>query len=105
MNTPTANTETDTLPPSTSRGRRILRRTGLGCLSTIGLMIACAVFGMVYEAIMAPADVARYPPPGQRVDIGGYSLHNIAFDDPGAVITAVQDVIQAAQSGQHLVSR
>jgi pimeloyl-ACP methyl ester carboxylesterase len=38
-------------------------------------MIACAVFGMVYEAAMAPGDAARYPMPGQLVDIGGYSLH------------------------------
>jgi pimeloyl-ACP methyl ester carboxylesterase len=75
MNTTTSNTEPKTVPPSTSRGRRVLRRTGLGCLSIIGVMIACAVFGMVYEAIMAPGDAARYPASGQRVDIGGYSLH------------------------------
>jgi pimeloyl-ACP methyl ester carboxylesterase len=75
MSTTTSNTEPDTLPPATSRGRRILRRTGLGCLGIIGIMIACAVFGIVYEAVMAPGDAARYPAPGQRVDIGGYSLH------------------------------
>jgi pimeloyl-ACP methyl ester carboxylesterase len=75
MNTTTSNTETEALPPSTSRGRRILRRTGLGCLSIIGIMIACAVFGMVDEAISAPGDAARYPMPGQLIDIGGYSLH------------------------------
>ncbi|HTP06920.1 MAG TPA: hypothetical protein VMP08_01620, partial [Anaerolineae bacterium] len=75
MNTTTSNTETETQPPSTSRGRRVLRRTGLGCLSIIGIMFACAVFGMVYEAVSAPGDAARYPAPGQRVDIGGYSLH------------------------------
>jgi pimeloyl-ACP methyl ester carboxylesterase len=69
------NTETEPRPPSTSRGRRALRRTGLGCLGIIGVMIACAVFGMVYEAVMASSDAARYPAPGQRVDIGGYSLH------------------------------
>jgi len=33
------------------------------------------------------------------------SLHNVAFDDSDAVITAVQDVIQAAQTGQPLASR
>jgi pimeloyl-ACP methyl ester carboxylesterase len=33
------------------------------------------------------------------------SLHNITFDDPDAVITAAQDVIQSAQNGQHLASR
>jgi pimeloyl-ACP methyl ester carboxylesterase len=33
------------------------------------------------------------------------SLHNIAFDDPDAVIAAVQDVIQSAQTGQPLASR
>jgi pimeloyl-ACP methyl ester carboxylesterase len=69
------NTETEPLPPSTSRGRRVLRRTGLGCLGIIGVMIVCAVFGIVYEAVMASSDAARYPAPGQRVDIGGYSLH------------------------------
>jgi pimeloyl-ACP methyl ester carboxylesterase len=39
------------------------------------VLVACAVFGLVYEAVMAPGDAARYPPPGQRIDIGGYSLH------------------------------
>jgi pimeloyl-ACP methyl ester carboxylesterase len=31
--------------------------------------------GATYEAIMAAGDDTRYPTPGQRVDVGGYSLH------------------------------
>jgi pimeloyl-ACP methyl ester carboxylesterase len=38
-------------------------------------MLACAVFGVVYEAVSAPGDAGRYPAPGQLVDIGGYRLH------------------------------
>jgi pimeloyl-ACP methyl ester carboxylesterase len=58
-----------------SRARRVLRRIGLGMLGFIGLLLACAVFGLVYEAVMAPGDAARYPAVGQRIDVGGYSLH------------------------------
>jgi pimeloyl-ACP methyl ester carboxylesterase len=77
MNAVTSSTATTTPADREQprRGRRILRRAGLGCLGVIGVLVACAVFGLVYEAVMAPGDAARYPAPGQRVDIGGYSLH------------------------------
>ena len=58
-----------------SRAKRILRRIGLGVLGFIGLLVACAAFGLIYEAVMAPGDAARYPAVGQRINIGGYSLH------------------------------
>ena len=48
MNTITATVETKAPLRATSRGRRILRRIGLGILGFIGVLVACAVVGMVY---------------------------------------------------------
>ena len=61
MNTITATVETKAPLRATSRGRRILRRIGLGILGFIGVLVACAVVGMVYEAIMSAGDAQRYP--------------------------------------------
>lgn len=58
-----------------SRARRILRRIGLGVVGFIALLLVCSAFGLIYEAVMAPGDEAHYPAVGQRIDIGGYSLH------------------------------
>src|SRR5262245_44665980 len=49
-----------------------IKRTLLGLL---GLLLALCGAGAGYEAIMAIGDEARYPPPGQMVDVGGYRLH------------------------------
>ena len=75
MNTITSNVETNAPPRAASRGRRVLRRIGLGILGLIGVLISCAVIGIVYEAIMAPGDAQRYPPPGLMADAGGHQLH------------------------------
>jgi pimeloyl-ACP methyl ester carboxylesterase len=52
-------------------------------------MIACAVIGMVYEAIMAAGDAQRYPAPGQLVDVGGYQLelNCIGEGSPTVILT------------------
>jgi pimeloyl-ACP methyl ester carboxylesterase len=41
----------------------------------LALIVLLAASGAAYEAIMAPGDARRYPPPGQLVDIGGHRLH------------------------------
>jgi len=89
MTTNTSSTATDTQIARPRRGRRILRRIGLGILGFIGLMLSCAVFGMVYEAIMAAGDTQRYPPPGQLVDVGGYQLelNCIGEGSPTVILT------------------
>jgi pimeloyl-ACP methyl ester carboxylesterase len=39
------------------------------------LMAGLGLAGAGYEAIAARSDARHYPPPGQMVDVGGYSLH------------------------------
>jgi pimeloyl-ACP methyl ester carboxylesterase len=38
-------------------------------------LIALIVLGMAYQTIATEMDQRNYPPPGQLVDVGGYSLH------------------------------
>lgn len=47
-------------------------RIALGLILMIGLLL---VIGYVYQRRTTAADFAQFPPPGQRVDVGGYSLH------------------------------
>jgi pimeloyl-ACP methyl ester carboxylesterase len=49
-----------------------LKRTLLGAFA---LLIVLIGLGTGYEAFMAAGDAARYPPPGQLVDVGGYKMH------------------------------
>jgi pimeloyl-ACP methyl ester carboxylesterase len=49
--------------------------------------------GFVYETIAARSDLARYPPPGERIDVGGFKLHlyctgERAAGDPLVVLEA-----------------
>ena len=53
------------------RTRRI-RRTGLVLLAAV---VALALIGAAYQAIATVTDSRNHPPPGQLVDVGGYSLH------------------------------
>jgi pimeloyl-ACP methyl ester carboxylesterase len=59
--------------PSTQRRwlrglKRVLVGIGVGFLSLL-------VLGAVYEAIASARDESRFPAPGTRVEVGGYSLH------------------------------
>jgi pimeloyl-ACP methyl ester carboxylesterase len=55
-----------------SRLRVWTRRIVLGLLVGLVLLV---VAGAIYQATGARADVRAFPPPGQLVDMGGYSLH------------------------------
>ena len=44
----------------------------IGLLILITLVIAA---GAVYQTIAIARDQRRYPPRGQRIDVGGYRLH------------------------------
>jgi hypothetical protein len=75
MNTITSSHETYT------QVRSVRTRRGLGfwtvpvLLGLLALLLALAVIGASYEAIIASGDATRYPLPGQLVDVGGYHLH------------------------------
>lgn len=58
-------------PSSKQRGRGCLFWLGSGLASILGLM----VLGFLYEPMAEAADARSYPPPGEMVDVGGYSLH------------------------------
>ena len=55
-----------------SRVRAWLKRIAF---SLLALLIALPLAGVTYQIIATRVDNGNYPPPGQKVDIGGYSLH------------------------------
>src|SRR5215217_6402640 len=60
---------------SSSTARRLMRRIGMALLGLIVVLLALAVAGAIYQAIATELAERAYPPPGQMVDVGGYSLH------------------------------
>ena len=49
-----------------------LKRIALGLAIGIGSL---AVIGAAYHLIASAIDQRAFPPPGQMIDVGGYSLH------------------------------
>src|SRR5919112_3442402 len=58
---------------STARG--IMRRIWRPLLWFAVALLALAVAGAIYQAIATELAERAYPPPGEMVDVGGYSLH------------------------------
>src|SRR5438067_1992058 len=54
------------------RLRRALKRVLTGLVIAI---VALGSSGAIYQFIATQIDARNYPPPGQRVDVGGYKLH------------------------------
>ena len=52
-----------------------MRRIGLALVGLIVALLALAVAGAIYQAIATERAERAYPPPGEMVDVGGYSLH------------------------------
>jgi pimeloyl-ACP methyl ester carboxylesterase len=61
-------------------------RLALGFILIIGLLLA---IGYVYQRRTTAADFAQFPPPGQRVDVGGYSLHIYCTGEEGGPTVVV----------------
>jgi pimeloyl-ACP methyl ester carboxylesterase len=40
-----------------------------------GSLVFLLILGFIYETIASRSDWKRYPPPGKRIDIGGFQLH------------------------------
>jgi pimeloyl-ACP methyl ester carboxylesterase len=60
---------------SSSTARRLMRRIGMALLGLLVVLLALAVLGAIYQAIATELAERAYPPPGEMVDVGGYSLH------------------------------
>ena len=58
---------------STSRG--IMRRLGKVLLWLVVALLVLAIVGAIYQAIATELAERAYPPPGEMVDVGTYSLH------------------------------
>lgn len=56
-------------------GRRLLVRIGRVLIGLLVVLLVLAVIGVSYQAIATARDARTFPPPGQRVDVGGYKLH------------------------------
>ena len=54
---------------------RALRWIGRILLGLVILVIALLALGSAYQAVATAVDTRRFPPPGQRIDVGGYRLH------------------------------
>jgi pimeloyl-ACP methyl ester carboxylesterase len=52
-----------------------MRRIGMALLGLVVVLLALAVLGAIYQAIATERAERAYPPPGEMVDVGGYSLH------------------------------
>lgn len=61
------------IPSPTPRRRRRGCLLWLGGFVLVGMGLLLA--GAVYESVAEAADARAYPPPGQKVDVGGYRLH------------------------------
>ena len=55
--------------------RRILSWVGRIVLALLVVVALSMVTGLVYQATATARDASAFPPPGQRIDVGGYSLH------------------------------
>src|SRR5215212_7284503 len=62
---------------SSSPARRRIRWIGKALLGSIVALLVLAVAGAIYQAIATELAERAYPPPGEMVDVGGYSLHII----------------------------
>jgi pimeloyl-ACP methyl ester carboxylesterase len=55
--------------------RKLMRWTGRALLWSVVALLTLAVVGAIYQAIATERAERAYPPPGEMVDVGGYSLH------------------------------
>jgi pimeloyl-ACP methyl ester carboxylesterase len=60
---------------SGSTSSRIMRRIWRPLLGLVVVLLTLAVAGAIYQAIATEVAERAYPPPGEMVDVGGYSLH------------------------------
>jgi hypothetical protein len=56
----------------TSRGSKWIVRILAGALVLDGVLLAA---GLTYQYFASLRDRQRFPPAGQRMDLGGYALH------------------------------
>jgi pimeloyl-ACP methyl ester carboxylesterase len=63
------------MPQPAGLGRRLFIWFKRGVIGVLLGLVALAGLGAFYQALATARDRRVFPPPGQRVDIGGYRLH------------------------------
>lgn len=57
------------------RGGRLWRWFKVGVLGLLAIIVFLLIAGVIYQVVGVAMDARRYPPPGQLVNVGEYSLH------------------------------
>jgi pimeloyl-ACP methyl ester carboxylesterase len=67
-----------------------MRWTGVALLGLVVVLLMLAVVGAIYQAVATERAERAYPPPGEMVDVGGYSVHIdcVGQGSPTAVLDA-----------------
>jgi pimeloyl-ACP methyl ester carboxylesterase len=63
------------MPQPAGFGRRLFIWFKRGVIGLLVSLVALAVIGASYQAIATARDIRAFPPPGQRVNVGGHQLH------------------------------
>jgi pimeloyl-ACP methyl ester carboxylesterase len=80
---------------------RLLVWTRRVLLGVLVALVALAVIGATYQAIATARDVRAFPPPGQLVDVGGYTMHIVCSGPQNAgAPTVILDHVGAANVAQ-----
>ncbi len=74
-----------------------MRRIGKALLWLVVVLLVLAVAGAVYQGIATERAERAYPPPGEMVDVGGYSLHIncVGQGSPTVVLDAGSGLVSA----------
>jgi pimeloyl-ACP methyl ester carboxylesterase len=75
MNATVSRNAAQAQPQSTRPGHRVPVWLKRGLLGLLVVAIALPLMGATYQAIAVETDKRNYPALGQRVDVGGFSLH------------------------------
>lgn len=55
--------------------QQVARIIGIGSGGVLALLLVLSFVGALYQTLGIVGDARKYPPPGKRVDVGGYRLH------------------------------
>src|SRR5215207_5110799 len=82
---------------SSTTARRLMQRIRMALLGLVVVLLALAVLGALYQAIATELAERAYPPPGEMVDVGGYSLHinGAGQGSPTAILDAGSGLFSA----------
>jgi pimeloyl-ACP methyl ester carboxylesterase len=75
MSTYTSSAATNAQPQTGKAKSRVWLWLKRGLFNLLFLVIAVALMGAVYQIIATAVDQRAYPPAGQMIEVGGYSLH------------------------------